>query len=46
VTEGTNGLGDFGELALNCLPKAVLEASPDAVEALEDAAGMGLPAKK
>lgn len=46
VTEGTNGLGDFGELALKCLPKAVLEASPEAVEALEDAAGMGLPAKK
>jgi hypothetical protein len=46
VTEGTDGLGDFGELALKCLPKPVLEASPEAVEALEDAAGMGLPAKQ
>jgi hypothetical protein len=40
VTEGSNGLGDFGELALRHLPKPVLEASPEAVEALEDAAGM------
>ena len=40
VTEGTNGLGDFGELALRHLPKPVLEASPEAVEALEDAAGL------
>jgi hypothetical protein len=46
VTEGTNGLGDFGELALKHLPKAVLAASPEAVEALEDAAGMQLPKKK
>lgn len=38
VTEGTNGLADFAELALSHLPKAVLEASPEAVEALEDAA--------
>jgi hypothetical protein len=43
VTEGTNGLGDFGELALQHLPKAVLEASPEAVEALEDAATMKAP---
>lgn len=42
VTEGSNGLGDFGELALKHLPKAVLEASPEAVEALEDAAGLQL----
>jgi hypothetical protein len=42
VTEGTNGLGDFGELALRHLPKPVLEASPEAVEALEDAAGLQL----
>jgi hypothetical protein len=40
VTEGSNGLGDFAELALAHLPKAVLEASPEAVEALEDAAGI------
>ncbi len=38
VTEGTNGLADFGELALKHLPKPVLDASPEAVEALEDAA--------
>jgi hypothetical protein len=46
VTEGSSGLGDFGELALKHLPKAVLEASPEAVEALEDAASMGQPKKK
>ena len=40
VTEGTNGLGDFAELALAHLPRPVLAASPEAVEALEDAAGM------
>jgi hypothetical protein len=40
VTEGSNGLGDFAELALAHLPRPVLEASPEAVEALEDAAGM------
>lgn len=40
VTEGSHGLGDFGELALKHLPRAVLEASPEAVEALEDVAGM------
>jgi hypothetical protein len=44
VTEGSNGLGDFGELALRHLPKAVLDASPEAVEALEDAAQLQLPA--
>jgi hypothetical protein len=38
VTEGASGLGDFGELALRHLPRPVLEASPEAVEALEDAA--------
>jgi hypothetical protein len=43
VTEGSNGLGDFGELAPQHLPKAVLEASPEAVEALEDAASMKAP---
>jgi hypothetical protein len=41
VTEGSDGLGDFGELALKHLPRAVLEASPEAVEALEDAASLG-----
>jgi hypothetical protein len=46
VTEGSDGLGDFGELALKHLPKAVLEASPEAVEALEDAAGMQQQLKK
>jgi hypothetical protein len=40
VTEGSNGLGDFAELALAHLPKPVLEASPEAVEALEDAASI------
>jgi hypothetical protein len=40
VTEGSSGLGDFGELALRHLPRPVLEASPEAVEALEDAAGL------
>jgi hypothetical protein len=40
VTEGSNGLGDFAELALAHLPRPVLEASPEAVEALEDAAGI------
>jgi hypothetical protein len=40
VTEGSNGLGDFAELALAHLPRAVLEASPEAVEALEDAASI------
>jgi hypothetical protein len=40
VTEGTNGLGDFAELALRHLAKPVLKASPEAVEALEDAAGL------
>lgn len=44
VTEGTNGLGDFGELALRHLPKPVLEASPEAVEALEDAASLQVAA--
>jgi hypothetical protein len=44
VTEGTNGVGDFGELALRHLPKPVLEASPDAVEALEDAASLRVAA--
>lgn len=48
VTEGHSGLGDFAELALRHLPRPVLEASPDAVEALEDAAslvitGLGRP---
>jgi hypothetical protein len=40
VTEGTDGLGDFAELALRHLPRPVLEASPEAVEALEDAVGI------
>jgi len=43
VTEGTSGLGDFAELALRHLAKPVLQASPEAVEALEDAAGMKSP---
>jgi hypothetical protein len=43
VTEGSNGLGDFAELALAHLPRAVLEASPEAVEALEDAASIKQP---
>lgn len=43
VTEGASGLGDFAELALRHLPKAVLEASPEAVEALEDAASIRNP---
>ena len=43
VTEGTNGLGDFAELALRHLPRPVLEASGEAVEALEDAAGIKNP---
>jgi hypothetical protein len=40
VTEGTDGLGDFAELALRHLPRPVLAASPEAVEALEDAVGI------
>jgi hypothetical protein len=40
VTDGTDGLGDFAELALRHLPRPVLEASPEAVEALEYAAAM------
>jgi hypothetical protein len=40
VTEGNDGLGDFAELALRHLPRPVLEASPEAVEALEDAASI------
>jgi hypothetical protein len=40
VTEGTSGLGDFAELALQHLPRPVLAASPDAVEVLKDAASM------
>ncbi len=40
VTEGNDGLGDFAELALRHLPRPVLEASRDAVEALEDAASL------
>jgi hypothetical protein len=43
VTEGSNGLGDFAELALKHLPRPVLEASPEAVEALRDAASMKAP---
>jgi hypothetical protein len=43
VTDGASGLGDFAELALRHLPKAVLEASPEAVEALEDAASIRNP---
>jgi hypothetical protein len=43
VTEGSSGLGDFAELALAHLPKAVLAASPEAVEALQDAATMTAP---
>jgi hypothetical protein len=43
VTEGASGLGDFAELALRHLPKTVLEASPEAVEALEDAASIRNP---
>jgi hypothetical protein len=43
VTEGSNGLGDFAELALRQLPRAVLDASPEAVEALEDAASIKNP---
>jgi hypothetical protein len=40
VTDGTDGLGDFAELALRHLPRPVLEASPEAVEVLEYAAAM------
>jgi hypothetical protein len=43
VTEGASGLGDFAELALRHLPRPVLEASPEAVEALEDAASIRNP---
>jgi hypothetical protein len=43
VTEAASGLGDFAELALRHLPKPVLEASPEAVEALEDAASIRNP---
>jgi hypothetical protein len=39
VTEAVDGIGDFAELALRHLPKAVLAAAPEAVEALEEAAG-------
>jgi hypothetical protein len=40
VTEAVDGIGDFAALALSHLPKAVLEAAPEAVEALEDAASI------
>jgi hypothetical protein len=46
VVEGANGLADFGELALAHLPKAVLEASPEAHEALQDAASLQAPAAR
>jgi hypothetical protein len=37
--EGLDGIGDFAEVALARLPRPVLEASPDAREALEELAG-------
>jgi hypothetical protein len=40
VTEGVDGIADFADLALQHLPKAVLAAAPEAVEALEDAASL------
>jgi len=39
VVEGLDGMRDFAELALACLPKAVLESSPLALEALQELAG-------
>jgi hypothetical protein len=38
VVEGLHGIADFAELALQRLPKPVLAAAPDAVEALTELA--------
>jgi MFS family permease len=38
VATGLEGISDFAELALQRLPRAVLDASPDAAEALRDLA--------
>jgi hypothetical protein len=38
--EGLHGIADFAELALAHLPKPVLEANPNAVEALHDLVAM------
>jgi len=40
VVEGLDGVCDFAELVLKRLPPAVLSASPLALEALQELAGM------
>lgn len=39
VAEGLEGIADFAEVALRCLPPAVLAESPGAAEELRDLAG-------
>jgi hypothetical protein len=38
VAEGLEGIGDFAEMALRCLPPAVLAGSPDVAEELRELA--------